>query len=414
MKKKPTISIILDLRKKFEDEKFRLALRVTFNQSPRSYSLKEYITKEDFGKLFQANIRNEKLKDLRFYCNDVLAKAQEIIDKLEVFSFESFKNELFPKNGKSYEELKRDENESISILFKEYITELKDEGRVSTYQSFETTLNSLQNFKKDLRWKDITVEFLKSFEKYMISNGRTSTTVGIYLRTLRVIYNLAITQKIVSVDTYPFSKRNYKIPKGRNIKKALTLEQIGKIFNYKTIEFSSEDLAKDLWIFSYVSSGINIKDICGLRYTDINNDMLSFIRAKTALTNKENLGKIEIYLNDRAKQIISKWGNIDKSGYIFDFFQEGFSPERKRLTVQNLVKLINKYMARISKESGIEIPVTTYSSRHSYSSVMKNSGASIEFISESLGHASVKTTSAYLSSFTDDTKKKYSDLLTNF
>ena len=79
------------LAKEFEDKKFRLALRVTFNQSPRSYSLKEYITKEDFGKLFQANIRNEKLKDLRFYCNDILAKAQEIIDKLEVFSFESFK-----------------------------------------------------------------------------------------------------------------------------------------------------------------------------------------------------------------------------------------------------------------------------------------------------------------------------------
>jgi site-specific recombinase XerD len=52
--------------------------------------------------------------------------------------------------------------------------------------------------------------------------------------------------------------------------------------------------------------------------------------------------------------------------------------------------------------------------RHSFSTVLKRSGASIEFISESLGHSNLKTTENYLDSFEDETRKKYSDVLTNF
>ena len=71
-------------------------------------------------------------------------------------------------------------------------------------------------------------------------------------------------------------------------------------------------------------------------------------------------------------------------------------------------------MKRIGVQLGISKPVTTYTARHSFSTVLKRSGVSIEYISESLGHSSLQTTENYLDSFEDDVKRKYADLLTNF
>jgi len=68
-------------------------------------------------------------------------------------------------------------------------------------------------------------------------------------------------------------------------------------------------------------------------------------------------------------------------------------------------------MKQITAVLGIKKHVTTYTARHSFSTVLKRSGASIEYISESLGHKNISTTAYYLDSFEDDEKKKWSEKL---
>jgi len=46
--------------------------------------------------------------------------------------------------------------------------------------------------------------------------------------------------------------------------------------------------------------------------------------------------------------------------------------------------------------------------------VLKRSGANIAYISESLGHADLKTTENYLASFEREEREKNAKLLTNF
>lgn len=71
-------------------------------------------------------------------------------------------------------------------------------------------------------------------------------------------------------------------------------------------------------------------------------------------------------------------------------------------------------MKRIAGEIGIDKNLTTYVARHSFSTVLKRSGVSTEYISEALGHSSLATTQSYLDSFEDETKKQYANLLTKF
>ena len=76
--------------------------------------------------------------------------------------------------------------------------------------------------------------------------------------------------------------------------------------------------------------------------------------------------------------------------------------------------MVNKYMGIIAKKVGIDKPCTTYYARHSFSTVLKRSGANVQFISEALGHSSINTTKAYLDSFEDETKKEMAKALTAF
>jgi integrase/recombinase XerD len=43
-----------------------------------------------------------------------------------------------------------------------------------------------------------------------------------------------------------------------------------------------------------------------------------------------------------------------------------------------------------------------------------NKGASLEFMSEALGHSDLKTTQTYFAGFTNETKKQFADSLFDF
>ena len=70
-------------------------------------------------------------------------------------------------------------------------------------------------------------------------------------------------------------------------------------------------------------------------------------------------------------------------------------------------------MQSISKELGIS-HISTYTARHSFATVLKRSGTSIAYISESLGHQNIKTTENYLASFEREERAKNAELLTRF
>ena len=82
-------------------------------------------------------------------------------------------------------------------------------------------MHSLMKYKAKLCFNDITVEFLRGYERYMLHSNKSLTTIGIHLRTLRAIVNEAIVNKIIPADMYPFGlerKKKYEIPTSRNKK----------------------------------------------------------------------------------------------------------------------------------------------------------------------------------------------------
>jgi len=404
--RKTTTAIILDTRRAKSDKKYPIKLRVIYNRMVKYYPTKYNLTEAEYSKIYDEK-PTKKNKELRYDLFKLESRAKEIVNKLPIFTFKGFENSLY--------KIRTDEGDLIEA-YKVYADVLRLADRISTAISYECSINSLKAFKNPLRFEDINPDFLRDYEIWMLKKGNSITSVGIYLRALRSIFNEAIADEKVSKEIYPFGKRKYQIPTGRNTKKALQLSDIRKIFDYKPLPDSGEEMARDYWLFSYLCNGINIKDIARLRYKNLEGNYLNFNRAKTERSTRSNPKPISIFLNAKAIEIIKHWGNKKQhpDTYIFPILKPGCTSEREMQLIQQLIKTVNKWISRISVNVGIEKHVTTYTARHSFSTVLKRSGASIEFISEALGHSNVRTTESYLDSFENDTKQKYAESLTAF
>lgn len=415
MQIKPTQLIILDTRRQKKSGLYPIKLRITFQKVQKYYPVGADLTQAEFDlmQIIQSNPKRielklkRKLQDIKFKCDALMVKATDVINKLPQFSFRLFEKKFLTGQHTS---------DSVYLYYEETIKQLKKEGRVGTASNYQTSMNSLKTFSPKLLLRDVTIAFLKDYETWLKGKQKSDSTVGIYLRPLRAILNQAMEEGAFLKEDYPFGKRRYQIPASRNIKKALTLEEIGKIAAYEAPQGSWHQKARDMFLFSYLANGINMKDILLLKYGNIDGDSIRFVRAKTKRTNRTSSTPIVICLNEDLKEIISRWGNenTNPDQYIFPVLQEGMTPEKEMAVVQQFTKMVNTYLKKIVQDLKITKPVTTYFARHSFATVLKQSGASPLFIGEALGHASTKTTENYLDSFEDDQRKVILQNLTKY
>lgn len=295
---------------------------------------------------------------------------------------------------------------------------MEEDERIGNANSYLSSMNSLKKFhkKETLYFTDITPEFLLKYQKYMLEDGNSLTTVGIYLRPVRALFNQAIKENLITKDYYPFGRGLYSIPAGRNTKKALRAGELSKIYNYDSIQGTTEYRALKIWIFSYLCNGMNINDIAKLKYHNIKQGKISFYRAKTINTSVQDLKRIEVIVTPPVQEIIDNLGikPVKPEKYIFGILSDGLTPRQAKAKIQQATKQVNKYMKRIAKAVGIEMAITSYVAGHSFATRLRHMGGSDEFIAESLGHAATMTTKAYLDSFEDELKGDYAKKLYEF
>ncbi|WP_418991496.1 tyrosine-type recombinase/integrase [Alistipes sp.] len=216
----------------------------------------------------------------------------------------------------------------------------------------------------------------------------------------------------ISEAQYPFGKGRYEIQAGEGRKLALTLEQIGQIAKY---DDGTEATAKyrDYWLFLYLCNGINVADIVRLRYRDIVNGEICFVRQKTERTTKTRK-EIRVIVVRQMQDIIDRWGNTPApDSYLFPILEGGEDAMRRKMKTLYLTRAINKRMQEVGERLGIG-KISTYTARHSFATVLKRAGANIAYISESLGHQDLKTTENYLAGFEREERIKNAEILTKF
>ena len=401
------ISIYLDTRRKKKNDRFPVKLRV-FTSNPREqklYPTKFEFTEDEFKSIWQTEKPRNEHKKTRSLLRAIEENAEKSANELQHFTFGGFEKLLF--SDQSTQEM------DIAFYYEQAIEEYKRNRRIGTASNYEYSLKSLVEFqgKDKLKFNSINVQWLRDFENHLVEQKKLSkTTVGMYLRPLRAIFNTAK----IKEDQYPFGKNKYSIPNPKGLKKALSKAQMKVLFDAEPVT-PEQQKAKAFWFFSYASNGMNFKDIANLQYKDISGDELTFRRAKTSITNSEQ-SPVRAYLNEFTQSVIQIYGNvkINPETFIFPIVNHGNTPTEQHQQLKNFIRFINQHFEKYAKSMGIKEKVSTYWARHSFATIAIRNGASLEFVSEALSHSNLKTTIGYFAGFEDEKKREISKKMMEF
>jgi integrase/recombinase XerD len=406
------ISIYLDKRRVKQNNKYPVRLRV-FTPHPRRQKL--YTTSYEFTPAeYKAIWEVEKPRKIEHRAikqklQALEVKAYEVANQLSIFSFEEFDRILY--GGRGAELL------DVNYYYEKAIAQYQQNDKLGTASNYDLSLKSLLIFhgKERLAFHTITPQWLRDYEKFMIEvKGRSKTTVGIYLRPLRAIFNTAIAEKTISQDLYPFGKRKYVIPAPKGVKKALSKEELKRLWETEPATPEQAE-AKDFFFFSYACNGMNIKDIAYLKYEDISGDTLRFKRAKTSSTNTDQAAVV-VYLSDFTKSVIEKYGNPN-TGHkvnIFNIIDPHSSEKHKHRQLTNFIRTMNQRLKKFAISAKVDQNISSYWARHSFATNAIRSGASMEYVSEALSHSNLNTTRSYFAGFEDAKKREISEKLMDF
>jgi integrase/recombinase XerD len=412
-----TISIYLDTRRAKESGLFPVKLRVFSSaiKKAKLYPTDFDITEKEFTSTWEVVKPRTEHKEMRLKLQAIENKAHEAAASIKPFTFDKFEKKLYLETG---------QEDNVFYHYDTIIKNLNKSGNISNADIYDLSQKSIKDFiiktkgkePKKLYFLEITPTWLNNYETHMIKDkGRSRTTVSMYLRSLRSIFNTAIKDNETLKEVYPFGKGKYELPAVTKVKKALSKDDLKKLYECEP-KTPEQEKAKDFWFFSYACNGANIKDIALLTNKEVNEDTVKFYRAKTINTSKKDLKEITVYLNDYSKAIINKYGNLnaEKGEYIFDIISSKQTEAAKHKSIKNFTKSINQNLKKLAESNGITGDISTYWARHSFATNAIRSGASMEFVMEALSHNNMKTTKGYFAGFEDSDKKEFMQNLMNF
>ncbi|OFX60698.1 MAG: hypothetical protein A2066_08055 [Bacteroidetes bacterium GWB2_41_8] len=353
------------------------------------------------------------LKELQTVFRGIELDAQRIADSIDPFTLEVFKARMSKRKTK--------ENR-VFLQFDELIDELKASDRIGTATSYKNAATSLKKFTggKDVSFEYFTKDRLDKYKTWMQTgdHSNSDTTVGIYLRAFRTLFNRAIEAGITT--QYPFTKGKergkdkFKIPKGKGRNLALNKPDLQMIFDYVLPEKHPYCFYLDCWKLLYLMGGLNPTDLCMLRESNIQNGLIYFYRQKTRRTSNEPK-EIKVPYSESVKTIVDKWKQTDiKDPYLIPVINESMDATKRKAVIGQFVKMVNTAMKAVGDDLKISLRITTYVARHSIATQLLRSGASVKFIGDQLGHHDTKTTEAYLEGFEDEQIRKAFNNATKF
>lgn len=297
---------------------------------------------------------------------------------------------------------------NLWMAFADYAKKLEDDNRYKYATSMGSTIKKLTEFveiesnlekllihkpAEELSITDIDVDFMNAFEAFMFKQGRSKSTIGVYARNIRTIWN----KVYESHPKYPFGKGGYVIPEGARKNQGLSKADVKKI-----VDFSSDNeylqTARDYFLFCFYNGGMNIKDVLHLK-----KGQKEFKRLKSIRTAKKEV-IIPLVFNKITNDIIDR--RTGKGSYLFDVIKDGDDAKTRQNKVDAMNRSLRPQLHKLSDLLELEYKITPNWSRHSSTTILFEKGISLKAISEGLGHTTLKQTEGYIDTMIDKERPK--------
>jgi len=394
--------IMLYKHKTLSSGKHPIIMQVLYERRKKNISLGYHATLKEWNEkksCFKRTVDNAETKNmaLRRYA----LVAQKLIDDFilsgKKFSLIEFKNKFTGKQTS---------NTDVFSFFDELVNEFDTAGNIGNKSVYSNVKNSLKSFcQSSLIFNDISVTFLRKYEVWLSSDksdreGCSPVTIHNYMRTVRAVFNKAISRNLVSQELYPF--RNQFNHKGYSLShlkletnhRALSVEEMEKFKAFDTEKYPKLAKSYYYFMFMYYCRGINFTDLAKLKHSNAKNERIFYRRQKTGK-------QFSIKISEKLANIIAQF---EHSPYVFPVLSDFHkSPTQQKNRIKKCLRQTNRDLKEIAMRLDIEgEDITTYTARHTYAMALKRGGINMNIISDALGHADIKVTQHYLSRFEDD------------
>ncbi len=401
---KATVKWVLD-SKPLSNGKHAVYLQIIKDRKRKKISIGLNCDKEHFeNESFTKQHPNHQIE------NEMLLKLK--LDALKVIRFFQLNQSDFSLNEfeDEFRGNKNDKEINVIKFFDEIIDEMERSGKIGNAKAYKDTRASIIKFKgKKLEFKDITSAFLDKYEVFLRERGCKNGGVAFRMRELRALFNKARKRKIIPKEPYPFE--DYKISKlkSESIKIALTVDEFRKI---RDVDLSNHPHLLEAYLyfmFSIYTRGMNFKDMMHLKWSDIHNGRIYYVRSKTK-------GKLNLEIIPKAHEILDFFKAQNRpTNYVFPILlNEDLSPQQVFNRRHKVISRYNQKLKELAKLVGLDKKPSSYVARHSFATILKMDGTSIEKISEMMGHGNVSITKTYLKDFLNEDldmeNRKFMDL----
>lgn len=342
---------------------------------------------------------NEKLEKANLRAKMVLQKLEDAHADWTVFNFE---DEFLNKSKKI-------------TLFEEFLQKHIDnlllKKNIGNSRVYTNVHNSLKRFDANLKKRsilDVNVKYLESYDSYLRSGNLSQNTRWSYLGTIRAVWNLAINNKIVDSNAYPFGKYGFRIPSLLKTRKRHANVELLDAF--KSIELKSKihDFYRNIFLLIYYMHGIAIRDLALLTKKNIvkmsDGEYIVYKRVKLASKASSSILQIKITdeINELRQKVLNHRAAVDD--YIFPIIKKpGLVDSELYFHILGINMGINTRLSFIAKKLGHEdFNLTTYVARHTVANNLKQNKIPLEVIQQILGHSSLLTTQIYVDNFDNE------------
>ena len=259
----------------------------------------------------------------------------------------------------------------------------------NTLAAYRNDLSALAKFqcpknKPAISWGSVKERDIRNFLNDLDNRGYSLATKSRKIASAKSFFNFLKSEGIIHNNLMDEVRQPRS---GQVLPKALSIEEVDLLLNFKSEKQSNEDLRDGVMVELMYAAGLRVSELVGLNVRDVDLDVGSVRTIGKGY--KERI--IPIY--ETAVESISEYVAIIRPIHSQSQKQEALFLNRRgsRLTRQAVWLRLRKLAITV----GISDKITPHMLRHSFATHLLHGGASLRHVQELLGHSNIATTQIY-------------------
>ena len=259
----------------------------------------------------------------------------------------------------------------------------------NTLAAYRNDLSALAKFqcpknKPAISWGSVKERDIRNFLDDLDKRGYSLATKSRKIASAKSFFNFLKSEGIIHNNLMDEVRQPRS---GQVLPKALSIEEVDLLLNFKSEKQSTEDLRDGVMVELMYAAGLRVSELVGLNVRDVDLDVGSVRTIGKGY--KERI----IPLYETAVESISEYVTIIRPIHSQSQKQEALFLNRRgsRLTRQAVWLRLRKLAIKV----GISSKITPHMLRNSFATHLLHGGASLRHVQELLGHSNIATTQIY-------------------